>query len=250
MPGILEACVNSAISATEAQEGGADRIELCGNMQEGGCTPSVGTILFTRQRLKIPMMVMIRPRGADFCYSEDEFLVMEDDIRFVKEAGAEGVVFGILKPDGTVDTERMGRLAEIARPLSITCHRAFDMCSDPFMAIDDLMRLGFNRVLTSGQEDSAEKGAGLIKDLIRHANNRITVMPGHGIKEHNLKKVMDLTGAIEFHLYLTKQLPSVMKFTRHGVSMGKPELSEYETIVVDRERIQRAKEIMMGGMER
>jgi len=214
MPGILEACVNSAVSATEAQAGGADRIELCGNMQEGGCTPGAGTILFTRQRLKIPVMVMIRPRGADFCYSEDEFLVMEDDIRFVKEAGADGVVFGILKPDGTVDIERMGRLAEIARPLSLICHRAFDMCSDPFKSIDDLIQLGFNRLLTSGQEDSAEKGAGLIRDLIRHANNRITVMPGHGIKEHNLKKVMELTGAAEFHIYLTKQVPSVMKFTR------------------------------------
>jgi len=245
MSGILEACVNSAVSAIEAQEGGADRVELCENMQEGGCTPSAGTIRFVRQRLSIPVMVMIRPRGADFCYSKEEFRIMENDVQFAKETGADGVVFGILKPDGTIDSDRMGHLAEIARPLSITCHRAFDMCSDPFQSLDDLILLGIERVLTSGQNDSALNGAGLIRELIKHANGRIIVMPGHGIREHNLKKVMELTAASEFHLYLTKQVPTAMSFIRTGVSMGKPELPEYETVIVDRQRIRKAKEILM-----
>ena len=155
--------------------------------------------------------------------------------------------FGILKAGGNIDIERMGRLAEIARPLSITCHRAFDMSRDPFQAIDDLILLGIDRVLTSGQADSAIEGAGLIRDLIRHADGRIIVMPGHGIKEHNLKMAIKLTNAVEFHLYLTRDVPSAMTFTRDGVSMGKPVFSEYETVVVDRERIRMAKEILRGN---
>ena len=247
MARILEACVNSVVSAIEAQKGGADRVELCENMLEGGCTPSAGTIRLARQRLSIPIMVMIRPRGADFCYSDEEFGIMENDIRLAKELGADGVVFGILKPEGSIDTDRMSRLADIARPLSITCHRAFDMTSDSFRSMDELMRLGIDRILTSGQKDSAISGAGLIRDLIKHANGRIIIMPGHGIKEYNLQDAIDLTGASEFHLYLTKQVPTVMSFIRSEVKMGKPDLSEYETTVVDEDRIRKAKDILLGA---
>jgi len=242
---ILEACVNSAISAIEAKKGGADRVELCENMTEGGCTPSAGTIWFARQKLNIPIMVMIRPRGADFLYSGDEFEIMKHDIRSAKELGAYGVVFGILKADGNFDMDRMGRLADLARPMQVCCHRAFDMTSDPFRALDDLIMLGIDRVLTSGQSDNALLGALLIRNLITHANNRITIMPGHGIKEHNLREVIDQTGASEFHMYLTKQLPTAMNFIRDDVKMGKPELSEYSHAVVDAERIRAAKKILM-----
>ena len=244
MKKILEACVNSAISAIEAQRGGADRIELCENMMEGGCTPSTGTIRFARKHLQIPIMVMIRPRGADFLYSDAEFKIMKNDILTAKELGANGVVFGILKPDGSIDTERMGHLVELARPMQVTCHRAFDMTSDPLKALDDLISLRIERVLTSGQADSALLGAALIKRLIEHAAGRIIIMPGHGIKEHNLEEAIRLTGATEFHLYLTKHIPSSMKFLRNDVKMGKPDLSEYGHEVVDAERIKTAKNIL------
>jgi copper homeostasis protein len=244
MKRILEACVNSAISAVEAQKGGAGRIELCESMPEGGCTPSAGTIRFARQRLHIPIMVMIRPRGADFLYSDEEFEIMKNDILSAKEMGADGVVFGILKPDGSIDSERMGSLTAIARPMQVTCHRAFDMTADPIRAINDLITLGIERVLTSGQSDSALLGAPLINRLIKHAGSRIIIMPGHGIKENNLKEVIDATGAFEFHMYLTRKVPASMTFFRNDVKMGKPDLSEYDHDVVDAERIRKAKEIL------
>jgi copper homeostasis protein len=242
---ILEACVNSAISAIEAQSGGADRVELCENMPEGGCTPSAGTIAFARKHLHIDLFVMIRPRGADFLYSDDEFEIMKRDILMAKSAGADGVVFGILKPDGTIDKERMGELAGLARPMGVTCHRAFDMTTDPFAALEDLISIGIDRVLTSGQSDSALAGAPLLKRLIELGDKRIIVMPGHGIKEFNFKEVIEATGAREFHLYLPKKMQSKMDFQRNQVAMGAPDLSEYEIIVVDREKVRMAKEILM-----
>ena len=249
MTKLLEACVNSAVSAINAQAGGAQRVELCENMMEGGCTPSAGAIQFARQKLHIPIMVMIRPRGADFLYSDDEFEIMKPDIVMAKDLGADGVVFGILTPDGSIDVARMRQLIELARPMQVTCHRAFDMTADPFKAIDDLISLGIDRVLTSGQSDSALLGAPLISELISRAAGRIIIMPGHGIKEHNLREAIDLTGASEFHMYLTKKVPSSMKFIRDNVKMGKPDFSEYGCEVVDAVRIRKAGEIMKEGMK-
>jgi copper homeostasis protein len=242
---LLEACVNSAPSAAEAQYGGADRVELCENMPEGGCTPSAGTIRSAKQLLTIPVFVMIRPRGADFCYSGQEFEIMKHDIATARSLGADGVVFGILKPDGTIDSKRMEELASLARPMGITCHRAFDMTRDPFEALETLIKLGIDRVLTSGQADSALLGAPLIRKLITHTAGRIIVMPGHGIKEHNIADAIRLTGASEFHLYLPKQVPTTMHFIREEVKMGKPDLSEYEVTMIDRERIGLAKSRMI-----
>ncbi|MEI7490530.1 MAG: copper homeostasis protein CutC [Bacteroidota bacterium] len=244
MAKILEACVNSAVSAVAAGNGGADRIELCENMMEGGCTPSAGTIKFARKELQIPIMVMIRPRGADFLYTHDEFLIMKNDICAARDLGADGVVFGILNPNGSIDLKRMGELVELARPMQVTCHRAFDMTADPFKALDDLILLGVDRVLTSGQSDSALSGAPLIRELINYAKKRIIIMPGHGIKEHNLREAINLTGASEFHLYLPKYAGSAMTFIREGVKMGKSDLSEYGYELIDEERIRRAKEIL------
>jgi copper homeostasis protein len=241
---LLEACVNSALSAAEAQSGGAGRVELCENMADGGCTPGAGAIRYARKELTIGLFVMIRPRGADFLYSDAEFEIMKEDVLVAKESGADGVVFGILNPDGTIDKLRMGELIRLARPMGVTCHRAFDMTRDPFEALEDLMSLGIDRVLTSGQSDSALEGAPLIRKLIGQANRRIIVMPGHGIKEHNLEQVIRETGAEEFHLYLTRQAPSKMQFSRLGVKMGSPGQSEYDLTVVDAERIRNAREIM------
>jgi copper homeostasis protein len=241
---VLEACVNSAISALAAQQGGADRVELCENMTDGGCTPSAGAIRFARKQLHIPLMVMIRPRGADFLYSVDEFEIMKEDVRLAKESGADGVVFGILAPDGRIDLDRMGGLVRIAKPMDITCHRAFDMTRDPFEAMDDLVSLGIPRVLTSGQAGSALEGAPLIRELIRRAAGRIVIMPGRGIKEHNLAETVRETGAHEYHLYLTRQIASKMLFLREQVAMGHNNSSEYEYPVVDAERIRRAKDVL------
>jgi copper homeostasis protein len=241
---LLEACVNSAISAVEAQRGGAGRVELCENMADGGCTPSAGAIRFARKELTIGLFVMIRPRGADFLYSDAEFEIMKQDVLLAKESGADGVVFGILNPDGTIDQARMEQLVRLARPMGVTCHRAFDMTRDPFEALEELVSLGIDRVLTSGQSDSALEGAPLIRQLIGQANRRIIVMPGHGIKEHNLEQVIRETGAEEFHLYLTRKAPSKMQFSRLGVKMGSPGQSEYDLTLVDAERIRNAREIM------
>ncbi|HNW75571.1 MAG TPA: copper homeostasis protein CutC [Bacteroidales bacterium] len=241
---LLEACVNSAISAVEAMKGGADRVELCENMAEGGCTPSAGTVRYAVRHLHIPVFVMIRPRGADFLYNEAEFEIMKEDVVVAKESGASGVVFGILTDDGKIDAVRMEELIRLARPMGITCHRAFDMTSDPIEALDTLIRLGVDRVLTSGQTDSALTGAPLIRELIRHASGRILIMPGHGIKEHNLEQVIRATGASEFHLYLPKKVRSSMHYVREEVKMGNPDLSEYDHTIIDHQKISRAKEII------
>jgi len=241
---LLEACVNSAVSAIEAQKGGADRVELCENMADGGCTPSAGTIMLAKKHLSIPVFVMIRPRGADFCYSDEEYEIMKSDIRMAKELKADGVVFGILMADGRIDRKKMSELVKLARPMGVTCHRAFDMTRDPYEALEDLIKLGIDRVLTSGQADSALEGAPLIRKLIEKTRDRITIMPGHGIKEHNLKDIIRETGAGEYHMYLTEQVRSRMEFVRDNVKMGKPELSEYEHTVVSAERMRKAKEGM------
>lgn len=219
-------------------------MELCENMADGGCTPSAGTIMLARKHLYIPVFVMIRPRGADFCYSDKEFEIMIADIETAGNLGVDGVVFGILKPDGRFDTDRMRELADLARPMGITCHRAFDMTRDPFEALEDLKGLGIERVLTSGQADSALEGAPLIRQLIRAARKRIIIMPGHGIKEHNLAEVVKETAAQEYHLYLTRPVGSEMTFVREGVKMGVPDLSEFEYVQVDAERIRKAREIL------
>jgi copper homeostasis protein len=240
----LEACGNSAVSALEAQKGGADRVELCENMSEGGCTPSAGTILLARKHLTISLYVMIRPRGSDFLYSDEEFRIMQHDILTAKELGADGVVLGILTSEGRLDLPRMERLAKLARPMGITCHRAFDMTRDPYEALDDLIELGIDRVLTSGHAENALKGAPLIRKLINQSNGRIIIMPGRGVKEHTLIHMIRETGAEEYHMYLTRTVKSRMKFTREGLSMGDSNLPEYGYVQVDSQRVRKARELL------
>ena len=234
---LIEACVNSAISAIEAQKGGADRVELCETLHDGGTTPSAGSILFARKNLHIGLFVMIRPRGGDFLYSDDEFEIMKSDVRMAKELGADGVVFGILLPGGTIDMERMKILADLARPMGITCHRAFDMTVNPYQAMEDLISLGIDRILTSGQQPAAPDGAGLIRELVTLANGRIIIMPGSGVKEHNIVELVRATGVSEVHIHLEKQEPSRMTFKQPSVYMGKPDQPEFEQTLTDWERI-------------
>lgn len=217
----IEVCVDSVESALAAQEGGADRVELCDNLMEGGTTPSAGMIEVACERLQIGLHVIIRPRGGDFVYSETELEVMRRDIIRAKALRCDGVVLGMLTPDGEIDLDRTAELVELARPLSVTFHRAFDMTADPFRALDDLIGLGVDRVLTSGQEASALEGVDLIRDLVRRAGDRIVVMPGGGVGRH-IRKIVERSGVREVHLTATKTVESVMRYRNARVAMGSP----------------------------
>jgi len=178
---LVEICCGSLEDALEAERGGADRVELCSALFLGGLTPSLGTIMEAKARLKIPIMVMIRPRGGGFCYTKSEMAVMERDTVLAAEQGAEGMVFGILNADGSIDEERCKRLRKLIGDRQAVFHRAFDVTPDPFRSLDQLVALGFTRVLTSGQEDTVPEGAQLIKRLIGYAGDRIEILPGGGI---------------------------------------------------------------------
>jgi copper homeostasis protein len=206
-------------------------------MLEGGCTPSAGTIRLARERLHIVMNVMIRPRGGDFCYSEVEFETMKLDLELCRQVGADGVVLGLLNPDGTVDAPRTAELIRLARPLSVTFHRAFDMTRDPYEALETLIGLGVDRILTSGQEPSVLEGLDLIADLVKAAGDRVIIMPGGGITEQNISKIIAQSGAREFHIYAPMTLESRMKYRNPRVFIGSESRPEYTLIVTDPNRI-------------
>lgn len=231
---LFEICIDSVESAIAAQQGGANRVELCDSLIEGGTTPSAGAIALARQHIDIGLNVIIRPRGGDFCYSDIEFEVMKYDIEQAKKLGANGVVIGLLRPDGAVDTERTRQLVELARPLSVTFHRAFDVCRDPFEALEQLIELGLNRVLTSGQESSVLEGLELITQLVQRAGDRIIIMPGGGITGRNIKKIVAQSGVREVHVVGTVSVESQMQHRNPHVYMG-GELRppEYSRMVTD-----------------
>lgn len=234
----IEACVNSVESAIEAEAGGAYRVELCDNLFDGGTTPSIGAIEAARKELGIKVNVIIRPRGGDFLYSDLELDIMKADVAAARAAGADGVVFGILKADGAVNVEQSQQLVELAGPMSTTFHRAFDMCADPFAALEDLIALGIDRVLTSGQRPSAMEGAALTAKLVDAARGRMIVMPGVGIDETNITELIQLTGACEFHVLAERPVDSEMVFQNPHVFMGTdPEQPEFERPVCDRKAI-------------
>jgi copper homeostasis protein len=218
---LVEACVDSVASAVAAEAGGAGRVELCDNMVEGGTTPSIGAITLARDTLGIPIHVIIRPRGGDFHYGRREIDTMRRDVAAVREAGAAGVVIGALRVDGTVDTGIAARLISEAGPLSVTFHRAFDLARDPIEALDALIALGVNRVLTSGQAPTAPEGAALIADLVRHAAGRIGILPGGGIRAENAAALVAATGVSEIHVRGASTVESAMRARRHGIPMGR-----------------------------
>lgn len=196
---VVELCVQGIESARAGEAGGADRIELCENLDVGGVTPSAGTIAVACRRLAIPIQILIRPRGGDFHYSDAEFAVMEHDIEVARSLGAAGVVLGVLQADGSVDRERTARLIAIARPLSVTFHRAFDAVPDPFAALDDLIALGVDRVLTSGGRDRAVIGIGRLADLHARAERRIILMAGGRIVRDDIPTILG-SGLREIHI--------------------------------------------------
>ena len=215
----VEVCVDSVPSAVAAQEGGADRVELCDSLIEGGTTPSPGAIEVARRSLRIDLNVIIRPRGGDFCYSDLELEVMKADVAAAKGLGANGVVIGILDEDGAVDVKRTKLLVELARPMSVTFHRAFDMSRDPAASLEALVDLGIDRVLTTGQQDSIWDGLDLVADLVARAKDRIVVMPG-GVQDRNAKAVVARTGAREVHVVGTRTVESRMRHRNQACFMG------------------------------
>jgi copper homeostasis protein len=236
----VEICVDLVESAIAAQAGGAQQVELCASLIEGGTTPSAGTIALTRDRIRIGVNVMIRPRGGDFCYSALEHEVMLRDIATARALGADGVVFGVLTPDGDVDRERTAALLAAARPLRVTFHRALDMARDPHAALETLIALGVDRVLTSGQERTAYEGMELIGALVRQAAGRIRVTAGGGITERNIARIVAETGVPEIHFTGRAPVESAMRYRNPRVFMGgelRP--SEFERQAANAERIAR-----------
>jgi len=219
---LFEICIDSVAGVRSAVEAGAARVELCASLIEGGITPSIGmvrqAVAAAAGRLKVH--VIIRPRGGDFLYSDDEFAAMAHDIAAVKEAGAQGVVIGLLDADGAIDETRAARLVAAARPLSVTFHRAFDVSRDPFASLDALLRLGVDRLLTSGQEPSVLEGAPLIRKLIDAAAGRLIVMPGGDITPRNAARIAADTGAQEFHFAAFAPEASAMRWRNEAVFMG------------------------------
>jgi copper homeostasis protein len=226
---LIEICVDSVASAVAAERGGAKRLELCSDLLEGGITPSAGMIDLVRAKVSIAIQVMIRPRGGDFCYTADEFEIMRHDIEMAKKLGADGVVFGILDADGNVDTQRSRELVELARPLDVTFHRAFDMSVDLLRSLADVCATGANRILTSGGEQTA--------DLVRAARGRIAIMPGSGIKPENARRVLEESGVREIHAGLGSFVPSPMRFRNPRISMGNAAEREYQRFVVLEENV-------------
>lgn len=239
---VVEIVVYNIESALKAQEGGADRIELCENPGEGGTTPSYGTIEAVRQNLTIDVFVMIRPRGGDFHYSNYEFHAMKRDISQCQKLSVDGLVFGILTPDGRIDKKRCKELIDKARPLKVTCHRAFDMTRDPFEALEDCIEVGFDRILTAGQQAQAVKGASLIGELIKKANGRIAIMPGSGVNETTVEEIISKSRATEIHFSATAFRESAMIFRNpHIAGMGSDEGSEFKLRTVDPNRVKQVR---------
>lgn len=217
----IEVCVDSVESALAAEAGGADRIELCAALGEGGLTPTAGLMETVRAEVKLPIAAMIRPRAGDFCYSDHEFAVMRRDLALMKQLGADLIVLGLLAPDGSVDRERTARLVAEARPLPVTFHRAFDVAADARAALECLVELGIERVLTSGQEKSVLEGLELVTELIRWAGDRILVVPGGGITERNLPRILRECRAKEFHVSASATRDSRMTYRNTRVPMGR-----------------------------
>ncbi len=216
----IEICLESVESVLIAEKGGADRVEFCADLFEGGITPSLGSFKVAKANSSIEMAVIIRPRGGDFCYSDLEFATMQEDIKLFKEAGADCVVLGILTPEGEIDVERTKKLIDLARPMEVTFHRAFDVTKDAFKSLDTLIELGVDRVLTSGLEPTVSEGLDTLIELVKRAGDKIIVMPGCGLTERNFAALHAKIGAKEYHLLLPGSVESRMLFRNPDIYMG------------------------------
>lgn len=228
----LEICIDSTESALIAMQNGATRIELCGHLMIGGVTPCTGLIEMVKGLVSIPAHAIIRPRFGDFVYSDLEFEQMKRDIISCKEHLVDGLVLGMLTPEGDLDVIRLKELIALADGMHLTLHRAFDVCRDPFKALEDAINLGFHTILTSGQAATAYEGRNLLKELIQVADGRIDIMPGTGVSSQNLQELLQVTGAKSIHLSAKTLRPSASSHKNPEVYMGLPNIDEsiiYET---------------------
>jgi copper homeostasis protein len=246
-PILLEVCIDSVESAWATEVGGAERVELCGDLLEGGITPSAGMIAQVRRRVSIGLQVMIRPRGGDFCYTADEFEVMKQDILMAKQLGADGVVLGILDADGNVDKARTRQLVDLAQPLNVTFHRAFDMSSNLARALQDVIDAGAQRILTSGGEPTAEAGAHAIANLVQSAYGRIIIMAGGGIRADNAANIVAETHVREIHAGLSVPVPGPMRHRNEKIAMGSADNREYQRFAVSEETVRFFKAALAGS---
>jgi copper homeostasis protein len=237
----LEVCANSVTSALAAQEGGAFRVELCDNLEGGGTTPSFGQILTARKQLHIKLFVLIRPRTGDFLYTDEEFQVMLADVQGCIKAGCDGIVIGILNPDGTIDKPRCREIVQLAKQhkLGTTFHRAFDMCVDQYQALEDIIELGFDRILTSGGRTTAMEGANVLNHLVEKAAGRIIIMPGCGVDEHNVANLVHFTNTTEVHSSARKTVTSKMRYMNDHILMGSKIGTEFSFDQTDPERVKK-----------
>jgi len=237
MPILVEVAVDAVDSAEAAQGGGAERVELCAGLSEGGTTPSAGVMAVCRQRLAIPVFVLIRPRPGDFLYTDAELEVMRSDIAIARDAGADGIVTGVLHGDGTVDVHRTQALVEAARPLPVTFHRAFDFTRDAAEALGAVAQTGVTRVLTSGRAGTALDGIVTLTALVRSAPRGLTIVAGGGITEDNVTRIVGATGVREVHVRAATRRDSAMAYRRADLSLAKAAVGEYARAATDRERV-------------
>ncbi|EOE6857825.1 copper homeostasis protein CutC [Cronobacter dublinensis] len=243
---LLEICCYSLACAVTAQEAGADRIELCSAVNEGGLTPSAGVLKGARAQLILPVHPIVRPRGGDFCYRADEFATMLDDIAFIRELGFAGLVTGVLNEDGEVDIARMRKIMRAADGMAVTFHRAFDMCASPLKALEELTDLGVARILTSGQQATAEKGISLITELKRQSRAPI-IMAGAGVRLSNLDLFL-AQGIDELHSSAGIHIASPMRYRNTGVSMSSDaSADEYARYQVDGNAVAAMKAAMLSA---
>jgi copper homeostasis protein len=233
----LEVCIDSVESAIAAERGGAKRVELCSDLLEGGITPGAGMIASVRRHIDIDLYVMIRPRGADFYYTELEFDVMQAEIEHARSLGADGIVLGLLDQQGRVDVSRSRQLIEFARPLPVTFHRAIDMTPDLGAALEDVIATGAARILTSGGAPDVQRGISEIARMVAAARGRIAIMPGGGITPENIASIAQTTCATEYHSSARTAFPSPVRFRKPGMAMGDLRDREYRRFTVREENV-------------
>ncbi|MBM6854192.1 copper homeostasis protein CutC [Mediterraneibacter glycyrrhizinilyticus] len=234
---ILEACVDSVRSAIEAEKGGASRVELCSDLVIGGVSPSIPLFRQIRKYTDLRIRVLLRPRYGDYCYDSYEFEELKEEVSLFREEGADGVVVGILNPDGTLNTEQLSELKQEAGSMEITLHRAFDVCADPFQALEQAVEMGFDTILTSGQAPTAWEGRDLLRELQKKSRGRIEILAASGIGPEPIRNLIPFTGISSYHMSGKAELESAMTFRKKGIGLGLSESSDYKILRTDSHEI-------------